>query len=214
MTEQDIEKLLGRDLSAMENNNFSLYLDITIERLSNLLSVNVIIPEVDSGTNEPIVETRIYAGRNGYKTLYTDPFTDLISVSIDGNTKTVTTAQWDNPMGSWKNVVCFDDEMDAEQVDVTAKFGYGNPLPSDLQLLIARGFDAILKENTDNPRVSTKRNEDYSVSYKDSVESSWQAFTMTNKGIIQKYSQAGLGVIEHGDWQKRPYRYGGGKALE
>lgn len=214
MTEDDIKKLLGRSLSTVESDNFSLYLDIAIERLSDLFCIGEFTTEKDSG-GDPIETTNVYSGRVGYSILYIDPFTSLNKVEVDGEEKTVTKQQWDKRNADWYNAIVFEDSDEMEKdgkpldVSVTAGFGYGDPLPVELRLLLARAFDLITLEKNANPRIKSKRNEDYSITY-GSITSEWESFKTQNKTTIQKYSQCGLGQIQHGDTDKEPYRYGGG----
>lgn len=202
MNQEQVEKVLGRTLSTTESNNFDLYIDIAIERLEKLFCIQW-------GDNEE--ETRVYSGRCGYKTLYIDPFTVLDTVTIDGDEFTPRKQQWDRRTGDWYNVLVFDEIDDMEDngealdVSVTATFGYGATLPSDLQLLLGRTFDLITLEQKTNPRVQSKRNEDYQVTY-GSIVSEWESLKVANKSTIQKYSQCGLGQIQSGEYRKYPHR--------
>lgn len=211
MNQEQIEAILGRSLSTRESNNFDWYLDIAIERLSSLLCIQW--PTDDSGA---VNETRVYAPRNGYTILYVDPFTELDTVTIDGEEQEVTKQQWDRRSGTWYNALIFAEAMTDKEVSVTATFGYGE-LPGDLQLLLAQIFQLISNELVNDARIASKRNEDFTVSYRtgeNDVTTAWDSLKKTYSSIIGKYSQCGIGQIQHGNWQKKPYRYGGGKAEE
>lgn len=213
MEQSEIESILGRSLSTRESSNFDLYLDIAIERLSSLLCIQWETSN-DSGA---VTETRVYSPREGYTVLYVDPFTELDSVTIDGETVEVTKQQWDRRSGSWYNTLIFEEEMTDKDISVTATFGYGGTLPSDLQLLLAQIFQLVSTELVNDARISSKHNEDYTVTYRtgeNDVSTAWESLKKTYKSIISKYSQCGIGQIQHGDPSKPPYRYGGGLAQE
>lgn len=117
ISKEDMAKLLGRSLTDVEDKNYNLYLDITVERLQDLLCLTE-IPD---------------------------------------------------------------------------------PLPLDLQLLIARLFGIIVVEqraNLDN--IQSKKVEDFSVTYdNNSTETPMSKFININQVAIAKYSQC-QGAILHG----------------
>lgn len=198
LTKTQLESLLGRSLSGTEDTNLALYLNIAEERLANLFCVHI-------GDNTEA--TRIYYGREGYTTLYVDPFTSLNTVTIDGEAQTTTSYQWDNRNADWFNVIEFSQELKDEEIEVTATFGYGATLPFDLQLLLARMFALTAKENTTDLRVDSKQNEDYRVSYgSGDTKTVLDALIAENRTTIQRYSQCGIGTIDHGDWEKPLHR--------
>lgn len=198
LTKTQLESLLGRSLSGSEDTNLELYLNIAEERLANLFCVHI-------GDNTE--KTRIYYGREGYTTLYVDPFTALTSVTIDGEAQTTTSYQWDDRNADWFNVLEFSQALEDEEIEVTATFGYGATLPFDLQLLLARMFALTAKENTTDLRVDSKQNEDYRVSYgSGDAKTVLDALIAENRTTIQKYSQCGIGTIDHGDPTKPLHR--------
>lgn len=198
LTKTQLESLLGRSLSGSEDTNLELYLNIAEERLANLFCVHI-------GDNTEA--TRIYYGREGYTTLYVDPFTALATVTIDGEEQTTTSYQWDDRNADWFNVIEFSQELKDEEIEITATFGYGATLPFDLQLLLARMFALTAKENTTDLRVDSKQNEDYRVSYgSGDSKTVLDALIAENRTTIQRYSQCGIGTIDHGDWQKPLHR--------
>lgn len=117
ISKEDMAKLLGRSLTAVENENYELYLGITVERLQDLLCLTA-LPE---------------------------------------------------------------------------------PLPLDLQLLIARLFGVIVVEqraNLDN--IQSKKVEDFSVTYdNNSTETPMSKFININQVAIAKYSQCQAPIL-HG----------------
>lgn len=64
-------------------------------------------------------------------------------------------------------------------------------IPIDLQLLIARCFDAVIKEQKSSADygVSNKKVEDFSISFDVNVDSPMVAFVRQNGGIIDKYGR-------------------------
>lgn len=66
-----------------------------------------------------------------------------------------------------------------------------NPLPADLELLVARCFDAITKEQekTASYGISNKKVEDFSISYESDSASPMVEFVRINSSIIDKYGQ-------------------------
>lgn len=200
LTKTQLESLLGRSLSGSEDTNLELYLKIALERLAGLFCVHI-------GDNTEA--TRIYMGRDNYSTIYIDPFTALATVTIDDVEQETTSYQWNTRNADWFNILKFDRNLKAEEIEVTANFGYGDPLPFDLQLLLARMFALSNKENTTDLRVQSKQNEDYRVSYGSQGQDAktvWDSLLTENKSTIQKYSQCGIGTIDHGDTQKPLHR--------
>lgn len=186
LTEAQVAKLLGRSLTTLETNNFKLYLKIATERLEELLCMTL------CGDGERTYETRV-----GYRTLNVDPFTDVTSVTIDGNETTeFTVKQNDKFNGSWYNVIEFDRKQTGKNVVVDADWGF-NPMPSDLQLLIAGLFDQNSVGQTSDGQVKSKKIEDFSVTYKDSA--TFDEFVQSNASVIDKYAQCSQGYIRHGD---------------
>jgi hypothetical protein len=187
LTEAQVAKLLGRSLTTLETDNFKTYLKIATERLEELLCMTL------CGDSDE----RTYETRTGYRTLYVDPFTDVTSVTIDGNETTeFTVKQNDKFNGSWYNVIQFDRKQTGKNVVVDADWGF-NPMPSDLQLLLAGLFNQNSVGQTTDGQVKSKSIEDFSVTYKDSA--TFYEFVESNASIVDKYSQCSQGYIRHGD---------------
>jgi hypothetical protein len=186
LKKEKLALLLNRSLTTAETDNYDLYLKIAIEKLESLLCFTVC---GDQGE-------RTFESRTGYRTLYVDPFTDITSVTIDGNeTEDYVKKQNDKFNGSWYNVIEFDRKQTGKNVVVDADWGF-NPLPSDLQLLLARLFDQGSIEQTSDGQVKSKKIEDFSVTYKDSA--TYDEFVMSNASVIDKYAQCSQGYIRHG----------------
>jgi hypothetical protein len=110
--------LLGRSLTTTEDTNYTTYLKIATQRLEELLCMNLTI-----GDGE-----RTYDSRIGYKTLHVDPFTEILSMSIDGNdvdADDYVIQQNDNLNASWYNTIVFDTAQTGELVTIDADWGFG-----------------------------------------------------------------------------------------
>ena len=70
-------------------------------------------------------------------------------------------------------------------------------LPADLALVVARCFDVISVENSRRAGVSSKRVEDFSITY-DSSADIFGDFLKTNSATLAKYSKC-QGKFESGD---------------
>lgn len=190
MTQEELEALLGRPLTPTEVENLDLYLSIAEQRLDDLLCMTLTSDEA----------TRVYDGRSGYRTLYVDPFTAIDTVEIDGETidaSKYSVLQFDKHNASWYNVIRFKKNMNCDEVTVTATWGFGSDMPVDLQLLLARLFDLVGKEQTTNGKVKSKRVEDFSITFNDNSDA--QQFFSENQATIDKYSLCNVGLVTHGD---------------
>lgn len=188
LTEAEMVKLLGRSLTTLETTNFTLYLDIATQRLSELLCM-----DFSTTAGERTFETRL-----DYRTAYIDPFTAITSVEKDGETvdsDTYTIKQFDKFNGTWYNIIEFDDKQTGENIAVTATWGIGT-LPSDLQLLLAKLFAQNSIEQTADNQVKSKKIEDFTVTFKDGT--TYDELVLNNASVIYKYSQCNQGYIRHG----------------
>lgn len=194
LTKEQVEKLLNRSLTSSEAANFETYLKIAIERLEELLCMRLCGDDSE----------RTYAPRNGYRTLYVDPFTDINSVTIDGtevDEDDYTIKQNDRYSGGWYNSIEFDEKLHCKKVVVDADWGF-DCLPVDLQLLLAAIFDNIGKQNELDRTINSKKIEDFQVSYNHSSitfsDTLWDSLEKDYRSIIDKYSLCDTGSIEHG----------------
>jgi len=179
LTPDTMSKLLNRSLTSSETENYKLYLKIAKQRLSNLLCMDL--------TSE--TEQRSYQTRTGYRTIFTDPFTAVAEVKIDGVTKgadTYTVRQFDNLNGEWFNSIVFKQHLNrnAEVVTIEADWGFDSCAPADLQLLLAKLFNFL--GNVDTGNIKSKRIEDYQVTFGD--DSAYEGLIKDNQAIIDRYS--------------------------
>jgi len=186
MTQEQVAKLLNRTLTSSEVNNFDLYINIAIERLEQLVCFSL----CDNGG------TRTYDSRYGYRSLYIDPFSSVVSVEVDGVATTDYIIKQNNDYnGSWYNIIEFTDKLLGGTVVVDAVWGF-DCIPYDLQLLIAKLFNQIAVEQKSDSQVKSKKIEDFSVTYKDST--TFDEFVSANEMTINKYSQCNLSQLRNG----------------
>ena len=177
MTQAKLESLLGRSLTPNEVTNLTLYLDIATDSLEDMLCMSL--------TTE--TSTREFEAREGYSTLFTGAFTDVSEVTVDESVI---------DESEWFNSIVFNYPQSGT-VKVTADWGFGDCMPNDLQLLLARSFDQISKSNTSQGSIQSKQVEDFRITYRNDVTQRDQ-FLMDNGLIIQKYSLCNIGNVQHG----------------
>lgn len=187
ITKELTAKLLNRSLTTAETNNFSLYLQIATQRLEELLCFSL-----SQEAGERTFETRV-----NYRTVYVDPFTELTSITIDGDEYTgdYVLKQNDNLNGSWYNIIEFEYVRDGKNIVVDADWGF-DKCPIDLQFLLAKLFAQVAVEQKADDQVKTKEIEDFKVTYKDGA--TFAEFVQANRAIIDKYSYCNQGNIQHG----------------
>ncbi|WP_439946507.1 hypothetical protein [Streptomyces sp. BBFR109] len=180
---EKMAELLGRPLTSAEDSNFDLYLDIAVGRLSNLLCFSF---DTAGGA-------RTFPSRDGYRTVYVDPFTATTSVTVNGEARTdYAKKQNDAYNGSWFNSIEFDEPLCGERVELNATWGFGATLPGDLALLLAALFAVNEAEVSD---VKSKKIEDFSVTYRDDTKLDQVADQ--HKDTIVKYAVCQR-AIRHG----------------
>jgi Zn/Cd-binding protein ZinT len=194
LDETEVSSLLGRALSAYETDNFDLYLNIATVRLEELLCVDLTV----------LAEERTYMSRDGYRTVYVDPFVDIASVKIGGNTVSeddYTIKQNDSFNGTWYNIIEFDSVRRGQKLVINGTWGF-NPVPDDLQLLLASIFDQITSQNKLDRQVNSKKIEDYTITFNRSsitmADTLWQSLVKDFGDVISKYEQCNQGVIRNG----------------
>lgn len=181
--------LLNRSLTSSETSNYKTYLKIAQERLSGLLCMNL----------STEVGERTYETRDGYRTVYVDPFTELTSITdSDGETidsSTYTVMQWDSYNAPWYNSIVFDELLSCQRIVVEAEWGF-DCLPVDLESLLAKLFALGSIEQNMTGKVKSKRIEDFWVTYEDVP--TIDGLVSNNLGTIKKYSLCNLGYVKHG----------------
>lgn len=194
MTQSELEALLGRPLTQIEIDNLSLYLEIAEDALEDLICTPL----------ASVNETREFDTRKGYSTAFVDIFTSIDEVKVNGTaTTSYEVRQWDKRNASWYNSLVMDNKFLAEDViQVTAEWGLsssgiGSDLPVDLQVLLAGLFDQITKKNKADATISSKKVEDFSISFNADVDLD-QAFADKYGKIIAKYSLCDIPNVQSG----------------
>ena len=193
LDEAQMAALLGRSLTATETANFEKYLNIATEHLEELTCSEIAKVAEDAEPSE-----RTFGTRDGYRTVWVDPFSSLTSVTINGNAVDVndyTKKQNDSFNGSWYNIIEFSRRRCGELIVVNAVWGFAT-VPADLEMLLAQLFNQVSVDQKTDGQVKSKKIEDFSVTYKDSV--TLQDVLSGNAATILKYSQCNQGVIRHG----------------
>lgn len=196
MNQAQLEALLGRPLTTVEEANTTLYLEIATETLEKLLCTTI----------NPATGSRTFDVREGYRTAYVDIFRTITEVKVDGNvidTADYSKRQWDHRNGSWYNSLVFKRafrDSDTEIV-VTGEWGFiTSPtydVPADLQAVLAGLFDLITKKNKLNPAVSSKQVEDFRINFVNGVNLT-EEFVKTYGETIDKYSLCNIGYTRQG----------------
>lgn len=191
MDEAKVAALLGRSLTSNETTNFKLYLKIANQSLESMVCTSL------CDQSDP----KIYDVREGYRTLFTDIFTDIDEVKIDGelvDPSKYSVRQWDKRNADWYNSVVFTTrfgECDRE-VSVSASWGFSS-MPADLQLVIAGLFDLITKKNKIDSSIQSKQVEDFKITLRSDVD--LDAEFQTKYGdTLAKYSQCDIPNVQHG----------------
>lgn len=190
MDKTTIAKLLGRPLTSLEDSNFEQYINYTISTLENLLCWSPICNEA----------TATYESRDGYRTLWTDPFTSITDVKVDGRAVTDYKLAFNGNFNyPFYNSVVFSYPLGDQTVEITGTWGF-EELPADLGSLVAEIFKMYGRVNTANlsGNVKSKSVEDFSITYGDGSE--MDALASKNSSVIAKYSNCQSALeVQHGD---------------
>jgi hypothetical protein len=191
MDKEQMSALLGRPLTPVEDANYKTYLKIARESLDSLLCMRLCDDE----------ETKYYDVREGYSTVFTDVFTEVEEVKLDGkvvSSDNYSVRQWDRRNGSWYNAIVFDcrfSERDKE-VEVTADWGFYS-MPADLQAVLAGLFSQVTKKNTYDGTIASKQVEDYRISFRADADLDTD-FMQKYGDTLAKYSICKVGYVKHG----------------
>ena len=185
-----LEKLLGRSLTSLEDSNFEQYINYTISTLENLLCWSPICTDA----------TAIYTARDGMRTLWTDPFTSITDVKVDGTAVTDYKLAFNGNFNyPFYNSVVFSHPLGGQTVEITGTWGF-EELPADLGSLVAEIFKMYGRVTTANlsGNVKSKSVEDFSITYGDGSE--MDALASKNSSVIAKYSNCQSALeVQHGD---------------
>jgi hypothetical protein len=189
MKQDKLSAFLGRPLTPIESSNFDLYLKLARESLEGMLCT------VLCDTDDP----KFYESRDGYSTVFTDIFTDIDEVKVDGDVidpEKYTVRQWDRRNATWFNSIVFDEKLCGEEVEVSASWGFAK-MPADLQYMLAGLFGLVTKKNTSDSSIQSKQVEDFRITFNADADAS-QEFADKYRSVIQKYSLCDVGNVQHG----------------
>lgn len=190
MTQEKLVELLGRPLTTIEVTNFKAYIDIAFGTLSELLCASI----------SRKTETRTFESVEGYSTVFTDYFTDVSEVKIDGSvidSSEYSVRQWDKRDADWYNSIVFDTKRGDCEVEITADWGFGKCLPNALELLVADLFANISTRRTTNTNVASKQVEDFRITFRESISVDEQ-FSRDNAQTLGRYSMCSVSRIRNG----------------
>lgn len=196
MDKEQLVALLGRSLTPVEDANYKTYLKVARQTLDRLLCMRLCDDE----------EVRYYDVREGYTTVFTDVFTEVYEVKLDGElvpSDNYSIRQWNRRNGEWYNAVVFNcrfNERDTE-VEVKAEWGF-DCMPTDLQTVLAALFDNIGRQSQLDRTINSKRVEDFSISYNHSSitmsDSLMESLMRDHAVTLSQYSLCNVGNVQHG----------------
>lgn len=187
LSKSQLEALLGRSLTAREDAGFTQYLEIAEEQLEQLLCINLL---KESGE-------RVFTARDGYTTLFTGIFTNVSSVTINGNTVDPSeyhVSFFDDRNKGFYNSIVFDTKLTGQEVAVTANWGF-NTIPADLGQLLAQLFELSAKKKT-NTSVKRKTVRNFSIEL--GTQTDMQVLVDNNDTVISKYGMCNIFGTRHG----------------
>jgi hypothetical protein len=188
MSTSELEKLLGRSLTSRESTGCAKYLEIAKQLLEEITCVSL---QQEAGE-------RIFTARYGYKTLFTGIFSEITSVTVDGETMLSTDYTkkfFDDRNKGFYNSIVFEEALEGEEVVVNAQWGF-NTVPSDLNMVLAQLFAYAANKKTLGS-VKSKRVEDFWITYGDNTD--FQELVADNAIIINKYTMCDIYETRHGD---------------
>lgn len=192
LTTTEVSALLGRPLTATETTNFSTYIDIAQESVEGLLCMSL-----DVQATPATATTKTFTRRQEFSTVFTDIFTEVTAVTIEGTATTDYHASfWDNVNKGFYNSIVFENSLGSSDLEIaiTAKWGF-TTLPSDLKRLVAQAF-AVTSSAYRVKQTSSKKIEDFSISYGDLSDD--EQFINQGSRTIRKYSLCGIMDIQSG----------------
>jgi hypothetical protein len=182
VTKEDIEGVLLRPLSDTENKYFEQLLQQVTETLEALLDV-----KMQGEANTP----RRYETTCGSRFLIVDPFTSLLpEVTTESGMPLVvkSVSQGDELNASWLNIIEMAEPLEAGRHVVKAAWGYGEPLPYGLRILIARLFDTLSISNQGSfyNNIKSETVLSHSVTY-DNTKQVIDQFAEANVDLLAKF---------------------------
>jgi hypothetical protein len=194
MSTSELEKLLGRSLTSRESTGCAKYLEVARQLLEEITCVSL---QQEAGE-------RIFESRDGYKTLFVGIFSEITSVTVDGeliDASEYTIKFFDDRNKGFYNSIVFEEAVEGEEVVVDAQWGFNN-VPSDLNMVLAQLF-AYASQKKTLGSVKSKRVEDFHITYGDNTD--FQELVADNAIIINKYTMCDIYDTRHGDVNTHDY---------
>jgi hypothetical protein len=188
MSASDLKKLLGRSLTSEESTGCAKYLEIAKQLLEQITCISL---QQEAGE-------RVFDSRDGYKTLFTGIFSEVTSVTVDGeeiDASEYTLKFFDDRNKGFYNSIVFEEALEGEEVVIDAQWGF-NTVPSDLNMVLAQLFAYAAQKKTLGS-VKSKRVEDFWITYGDNTD--FQELVADNAIIINKYAMCDIYDTRHGD---------------
>ena len=182
VTKKDIEGVLLRPLSDTETEHFERLLQQVTETLEALLDL-----KMQGEANTP----RRYEAACGSRFLIVDPFTSLLpEVTTESGKPLVvkSVSQGDELNASWFNIIEMVDPLSTGRCIVKAAWGYGEPLPYGLKILVARLFDtlSIANQGSFYNNIKSETVLSHSVTY-DNTKQVINQFAEANVDLLAKF---------------------------
>ena len=138
---------------------------------------------------------RTFSPREGMRTVFTGIFTDVSSVTVDGEAVTnYYPAFFNKRNGEYFNSIVFTAPVCGEIV-IDADWGF-DTLPADLKKLLDNA-QKLVESSYTVKSVKSKRVEDFQITYSDLSDD--EEFVKQNALTIRKYSLCDTAYILHGD---------------
>lgn len=136
---------------------------------------------------------RTFTPREGMRTVFTGIFSNVNSVTVNGQAVDYYPAFFNKRNGDYFNSIVFDCPPNADVV-VDADWGF-DTIPADLQRLIDNAEKVVSKAYSVK-EVKSKKIEDVYVTYSDLSDD--ENFMKSNMVTIQKYSMCHIPYVLHG----------------
>ena len=193
ITKQQVERIINRSLTSVEEENFE-------DDIKNAASITKELLGIDWD----VIGDRSYDSREGYSTIFTDPYTSLTTVKKNDKTVAATDyhgANDDDRNSQIKNSIVFNRTLaSCDTVTVAATWGFGEKLPVDLLKLIVAIWQQETSPiiDTNKAEVRSKSIEDFSQTF-DTSKTASERFKERYGSTIAKYQNRNNGSgIEHG----------------
>lgn len=137
---------------------------------------------------------RTFTAREGMRTVFTGIFSDVSSVTVNGQAVDYYPAFFDKRNGDYFNSIVLDKPVCGEVV-VDADWGFYE-LPADLKKLLANA-EAVTSQAYSAKEVKSKRTRTFQITYSDLSDD--EVFLKKNAVTIAKYSMCDVPYVLHGD---------------